>query len=239
MVSQTSLINWVLSHDEKIGFIFFYIGLSLILSLALGLFWLLLIVFLHWVLELVVHSYKSNNFFFALGNSFWEIKLDIGLVLMALWLAVYLDFIFGIAGLGVAARSVAQIGNHTLRSGSRLAGTSSNIAKTTVRFAGWQRIIRSSLLSLDDLVQIFRGIFKAKDKKADIKESTKSCSYPAEKNQDSAINLWVGKWTNGDIASTAIIVVFASLLLMAPQMIGIPFDEVLQILIEELRPFST
>jgi hypothetical protein len=237
MVSQTSLINWVLSHDERITFILFYIGLSLILSLALGLFWLVLIVFLHWILELIVHSYKSSNLFFAFGNSLWEIKLDIGLVLMALWLAVYLDFIFGIAGLGVAARSIAQIGNQTLRSGSRLAGTSSNIAKTTVRFAGWQRIIRSSLLSLDDFVQIFRGIFKAKDQKNDIKENTQS---PPEKyNNFATINLWAGKWTNGDIASSALIVLFTGLLLMAPQIIGIPFTEVLQVLIEELKPFST
>jgi hypothetical protein len=49
----------------------------------------------------------------------WELKLDFALMIFVFWLAVYLDFKFGIAGLtaeaGVAAQTgfcVAQAGTH-------------------------------------------------------------------------------------------------------------------------------
>lgn len=227
--------NWILEHDDKTVFTIFYIGLSLALSIAFGLFWLVLIVFIHWVIELMAQYFKSNNPIIAFGNSLWEVKLDIALVFMALWLAVYLDFIFGIAGLGVAARTTAQLTNQSVRTGSMIASTGSNIAKTTVRFAGWQRIIRSALLSIDDVVQSARGIFKAKSGKNP--KILADENQPVFKEQENIKKTyWTRKWSKGDFASVILLFIFIALILAAPMIIGKDFYQVIQILIEELKP---
>lgn len=231
------LREWIINHDDKTAFTVLYIGLSLALSIVFGLFWLVLIVFCHWILEMISQSFKSTNFLLAFGNSLWEIKLDLALVFMALWLAVYLDFIFGIAGLGVAARSAAQITNQTIRTSSRMASTTGNIAKTTVRFAGWQRIIRSTLLSVDDVLQSVRGIFKAKSKTGKItKTQDQEFDQIAGNQKKIKESLWAGKWTLGDKASVLILIIFICLIMTAPWIIDKSFNEVTNIILEELTP---
>lgn len=127
--------SWILKHDDCKIFIIVYIGMAVLLSLLISLFWLAFVVFIHFALELIRQYYLKKSGFKIFINALWETKLDIALVLFALFLDVYLDFIFGIAGIGAGARVLTQTGS---------------------RIAIWQRIIRGVIITLDDAVQVLR-----------------------------------------------------------------------------------
>ncbi len=142
--NKNKFTQWVVSHDDSIVFIVLYISMAVLLSIFISLFWLLFVVCVHFAFEYIKavhHNYSRSG---AIRSALWEVKLDITLLLFAVWLGVYMDFIFGIAGIGVAARAVAQGGS---------------------RFLAWQRVLRGILISLDDVVQLARfSVNKNKDK---------------------------------------------------------------------------
>lgn len=142
--AKNRIIKWIEKHDECKFFIVSYIALAVLLSLFISLFWLVFVVFIHFCLELLKQTTHKHKFKSVFLNALWETKLDIALVLFALALGVYLEFIIGIAGVGAGARAVAQAGS---------------------RFAVWQRIIRGILISLDDVAQVLRFSRPNKNKK--------------------------------------------------------------------------
>ena len=120
--------RWLLEHDHRVGFTVTYIGLALVLSMTISMFWLVAVVTAHGVLEYWTLG-KAGPGDHRLGRTLWHIKLDIMLVLAALWLGLYIDLLFGVAGLGAAARTGAQV---------------------STRIVAWQRTIRGVLLSVDE-----------------------------------------------------------------------------------------
>jgi hypothetical protein len=97
-------------------------------------------VFIHGVIEWVAQTSKGvkNN---RLMHVVWHLRLDITLVVFALWLGVYLESIFGILGIAQGAKA----GVHTLS-----------------KFAAWQNSIKAVLLSLDDVAQVGKAIVTRK-----------------------------------------------------------------------------
>lgn len=135
---RARLRRWWVAHDDRLGFTLLYLGLAVVLSLAIGLFWLIAVVAAHAALEhwaLGRRRYPGPRW----PRVLWHMKLDIALVLFALCLAVYLDLIFGAAGIGAAARVGAQAGS---------------------RFIAWQKAIRGALLSLDDAALLARSLVR-------------------------------------------------------------------------------
>ncbi len=120
--------RWLLEHDHRVSFTVLYISLALILSMAISMFWLVAVVAAHGVIEYWTLG-KLGPADHRLGRTLWHIRLDIALVLAALWLGLYIDLLFGIAGLGAAARTGAQV---------------------SARVVAWQRTIRGVLLSVDE-----------------------------------------------------------------------------------------
>jgi hypothetical protein len=118
----------LLEHDHRLSFTVLYIGLALVLSMVISMFWLLAVVAFHGLLEFWTLG-KRGPADHRLGRTLWHIKLDIVLILAALWLGLYIDLLFGVAGLGAAARSGAQV---------------------SARVLAWQRTIRGVLLSVDE-----------------------------------------------------------------------------------------
>jgi hypothetical protein len=131
-----AVTDWIADHDDSKAFAAIYISASLILSLGVSLFWLAACVAVHFVFEAIAAAKKQQRN--VVGAAFWGTKFDISLVLFSLWLAVYLDTIFGMVGLGVAAKTATQ---------------------TAVRFGAWQKIVRIFLLSADDIVMVIKGFF--------------------------------------------------------------------------------
>lgn len=122
------LRRWLLEHDHRVSFTVIYISLALVLSMAISMFWLVAVVAAHGAIEYWSLS-KRGPADHRLGRTLWHLKLDIALVLAALWLGLYIDLLFGVAGLGAAARTGAQV---------------------SARVVAWQRTIRGVLLSVDE-----------------------------------------------------------------------------------------
>ncbi len=131
--------SWILNHDETWTFTVFYIGLALVLSMFISLFWLAAVVAIHAAMEWYRQRAESRSR--VMSRVFWEIKLDVALILFAMVVSVYMDFFLGIAGLGQAARLGARAG-----------------ARMGTRMAGWQRALRGALLSMDDAAQVVKAL---------------------------------------------------------------------------------
>ncbi len=139
---HSSLRQWILDHDDRWLFIITYITLAVVLSIWISLFWLVAVVAAHGALEWVRHQHFDARPRGIVIRVLWELKLDIALIILALVVTVYMEFILGLAGLSGVAR----------------AGLSSG-----ARFAGWQRAIRGVLLSVDDAAQLGRAVVRGND----------------------------------------------------------------------------
>jgi hypothetical protein len=219
---------WVMRHDDSRLFNVLYIGLALVLSIWLGLFWLALVVALHWLIEVVKQYARSRRYQFALLEATWELKLDLGLVFFALWLGVYMDVIFGVAGLAAGSRLAAQ--------------TAGRAAQTGSRAAVWQRSIRAIFLSLDDVGQVAKIALRRKKSDA-LQNGPQQGSMPVmdilDDMQADAPRQpgWRGTWSGFDWFSVLFGIAFLLLILLAPLLIDKNWTQVWEIIRSEMTPF--
>jgi hypothetical protein len=223
-----NFFNWVIDHDNKILFIILYIGISLVLSIAISLFWLLFAVLLHLGLEVIRQSRVKKGGRAIFLESLWETKVDFALVAFALWLAVYLDFIFGVAGLGAAARFGVQGASRAGRIGAWL-------ARLTTRFAAWQRVVRSILISLDDVFNLARIVQKSRKIKSNKKKGSTEEVLPV--TPDPTRTAWTMKWSFGDYLGMGLLSLFLLLVVFAPFLTQQSYADIKGIILEEFRPF--
>jgi nucleoid-associated protein YgaU len=111
-----------------------YIGLAVVLSIVLSLFWLVAVAGLHFVLEYMRQARLRTTAADVVTHALWEIKLDIALVLLALAMALYMNVVLGVLGLQSAARAAA--------------------ATRITRFAAWERNLRAIVLLGDDVARV-------------------------------------------------------------------------------------
>jgi hypothetical protein len=126
--------RWCDDHDERNSFVFTYIALSVVLSLVAGLFWLGVLVGVHFTLEL--YRNRSLTTRSRLAHATFGVKLDVTLVLMALALSLYADLLFAALGLRAVPRAGSAVG--------RLSG----------RLPSLRRIVRAALLVTDEIVRV-------------------------------------------------------------------------------------
>jgi hypothetical protein len=210
--------DWILTHDDSKLFMALYIGLAVVLSIAIGLFWLVVVVTVHFGFELIRQRNRHKNWLRVFAEAFWELKLDIALVLFAFVISLYMDIVLGAAGLGGAAR----LGAAAARSGAR--------------FAAWQRIIRGVLLTVDDAAQVVRAVSVAKNNKDDSQDEDEP--EPAEAGQDHPFGSWAGAWGRGDWISVVLGVVFIVMLALTPFLTEHTYPSALTVLAEELHPLA-
>jgi hypothetical protein len=220
-LSVKSKVNrWILEHDNSALFNILYIGLAVVLSVWLGLFWLIAVVGIHALIEFYRQYLIFNEPLLAFNEMLWELKLDFALIFFAFWLAVYLDFIFGIVGLTAGARVAAQAG--------------SRVAQTGTRFAVWQRVIRGFFLSLDDAGMAMRALARKKGNISDIAQENEG--HLTEQMQQ-VRSSWFGRYNKGDwfvILFGATIII---LILISPFFTGKSLSDVISIILGELKPF--
>lgn len=234
---MNKIIKWVADHDNKKVFIVLYISISLVLSIAISLFWLLFAVLIHFLFELVGQSQKQVNGKSVLLESLWETKLDFALVMFAWWLAIYLDFIFGVAGIGAAARVGAQ-------TASRAGQVGGKAVEASARMAAWSRIIRAVLLSLDDLGNALKAIYQSRARKNQVEEESTG-KIPEQKLDppDETGSLvthsssWIAKWKAIDYIGVVLFCLCFFLILLAPKLIGVSLPEIIGITVKEFHPW--
>ncbi len=203
------LHRWVIDHDDSWLFFVPYIVLAVVLSAVISLFWLVLIVGVHFGLELLRQHAVKPGLGGVVSRSLWEIKLDVALVLFALALTLYLEVTFGVLGLGHAARFGAMTGS---------------------RLALLQRALRGILLSLDDAAQAARVFLRRKFGKAE----PAAAEAP---HQQEAARGWTGAWTVADKVALGFGAVCLALVLAAPVLTHYTVAGAVAALIAEFHPF--
>jgi len=207
---------WILAHDDSKLFIILYIGLAVVLSIAIGLFWLVAVVAVHFGFEVIRQKSRHSSWLTVFSEALWELKLDIALVLFAFVISLYMDIVLGMAGIGGAAR----LGAAAARSGAR--------------FAAWQRIIRGVLLTVDDAAQVVRVVSVAKKNNGVPQDDEEE---PVETGSVQRFSSWTRAWGRGDWIAIVLGVVFIALLALTPFLTEHTYPVALSILGEELHPF--
>jgi hypothetical protein len=216
-----SLHQWVIEHDDRWLFIVLYISLAVVLSIWISLFWLVVVVGVHFLFELLRQRHLHRRPGATLIQALWEIKLDIGLVLFALVLALYMELVLGVLGLQSAARIGA-----VARASSRGA-----------RFAGWERALRGILLSVDDAAQVARAFAR---NNSNVQEGETLPELPPIRTVAHARwGSWAGQWSTGDRIAAGLIIICLALILLAPLLTDHSPGSALATLAEELQPFPT
>jgi hypothetical protein len=200
--------RWCDDHDERNSFVFTYILLSVVLSLVAGLFWLGVLVGVHFALEM--YRNRSLPGRSRLAHATFGIKLDVTLVLMALALSLYADLLFAALGLRAVPRAGSAVG--------RLSG----------RLPSLRRIVRAALLVTDEVVRI--AAYYAASRGIGSSNSRSPVWRPHSP--------WAERWSLGTHVVMALGTVALFLLIAAPWLTGNGVQGTLGILAHELSPFS-
>jgi hypothetical protein len=175
--------------------------------MTISLFWLVAVVAAHAVLEWFALGRQGVTDQRA-GRILWHLKLDIGLVLVALWLGLYIDLLFGLAGLGAAARAGAQ---------------------TAARVVAWQRTIRGVLMTADEAALIVKAAVSRNGGKKKTK-ATPEAPDPRPPWQ-------IRPWSRGDKFAIAFTVTCLVLILLTPVLTQHDLGSMLQVLAQDLHPW--
>ncbi|TVP53559.1 MAG: hypothetical protein EA351_15205 [Gemmatimonadales bacterium] len=251
-----SLREWVREHDEKWLFVVLYLGLAVGLSVLVSLFWLVVVGFLHFVLELFRQAHYRDGPRSVTLHALWEVKLDIALILLALMLVLYIEVVLGLLGIQSAARAAA-----VSRAGARV-GT---------RAAAWERNLRTFLLTVDEMVRVgYAGVMLRKKKRSKAVEAelavasaaavqdgaagfegggvdSDSASAPAPEPTDQLDPgpirtgplppIWRTRWKVVDHIGVVLVLVGLLLIAAAPWLTPHDWGSIGTALLEELQPF--
>lgn len=219
--------RWIIAHDDSWWFIIPYVGLAVILSIVLSLFWLVAVVGAHFVLEWMRQSYTAQTLDLRRGlgdillRVLWELKLDIGLVLFALALTLYMEMTLGVLGIGSAARATTMAG---VRAGAR--------------FSVMQQVLRGVLLSLDDMAQIIRALLNRRNATSDADSIDGAAPVTAD-DPAPLENPWLDRaqWGRGDYLTLGFGAGCLALVAAAPLLTGQDVSSVLVTIASEMHPF--
>lgn len=205
--------RWVATHDERWSFTLIYVGAALVLSTLVSLFWLVVVVAAHGLLEWFALRQRGVQGHRLLRVA-WHIKVDIGLVLLALALALYFEVLLGMVGLGAVARTSAQL---------------------TARVVAWQRAIRGIVLSADDVALVARAALRRRT--GDEDEAASSPTDPSEgpRSDDHTVP-WAWPWPRGERAAVVFVMSMALLIVFVPVLTDHSVASAFTTVIAELRP---
>jgi hypothetical protein len=221
------LWEWVRFHDERWSFVLLYMGLAVGLSVFVSLFWLLVVAGLHFALECGRQAHYREGAGEVVSHALWEIKLDVGLVLLALTLVLYIEPVLGLLGLQSAARAAA-----VTRAGARIGS----------RAAAWERNIRTFLLTMDEMARIVYAAVMVR------KGRSGAGKRPAAETQAKVAPVkvpvgpdagWRGRWGLGDRVGLLLVVAGVVLLFAAPLLTPHDWGSAVAAILTELRPFRS
>jgi hypothetical protein len=227
---SSGLRDWVREHDERWSFVLLYLGLAVGLSVFVSLFWLLVVAGLHFLLECGRQAYHRQGRMEVVTQALWEVKLDVGLILLALTLVLYIDVVLGLLGIQSAARAAA-----VTRAGSRLGS----------RAAAWERNIRTFLLTVDEMARLaYAAVMVRKGERG---ARRRPVERPAPREQappPRAISRepspgWRGSWGMADRIGLLLVAAGVALLLAAPTLTPHDWGTAVTAILNELTPFRS
>jgi hypothetical protein len=210
--------EWIHDHDHRWLFVLAYLGLAVVLSVFVSLFWLVFMAGVHLLLEYIRHLRPGWSSARILAHSAWEVKLDFALVLLALGAVLYIDVVLGVLGIQSAARAAA-----VTRAGARAAS----------RIAAWERNVRAFLLTIDEMVRVGRAVTLLWRRKG------RAAAVAAVAAQDTDTAPWRSRWTTGDRIAIGLIVACVLLIVVAPLLTVHSWQDVVFVLAQERRPLPS
>jgi hypothetical protein len=207
---MTAALHWVRDHDDRLSFVVLYIGGAIILSVWLNLFWVAMLMLGHFGLEILRgHLLKAES---SLTHALWEVKLDVGLLLFALVVALYSDHVLALLGLGQAAR----------------AGQAARGLQVAAKFGIVERALRILVLTMDDVARLVQAVIKLRNKNGQ--------PAPAEPRADVNAQAEGPSPGWGDICSLGFAVACLLLILLTPSLTGASAAHVGTQVLQELSP---
>jgi hypothetical protein len=221
-----STYSWIIHHDEKWLFTLSYIGFAVVLSIWLSLFWLVLVVGVHFIFEFIRQWHLRSGIRQVLLGVLRELKLDIVLVLFAFTLSLYMDSVMGVVGL----RSAARMGAVT-RAGLRGAS----------RITAWERGLRFLFLTVDDVAHLLRAFKMRSSQIAAVKTGKDAIDNQADDCELSPTSWrdWTPSWSKGDWLALVLGLVCIVLMIAVPYITEHSWTSAWSVLLDELRPFPS
>lgn len=205
-------MGWIKEHDDRWSFIILYIGGAVALSIWLNLFWVIVLMLAHFVLEIVRgHLLQARR---PLLHALWEVKLDIALILFALVVALYSEHILALLGLGHAAR----------------AGQAARGLQFAARFAVIERALRIIVLTMDDFARLVQAVLKFRSRNKQAEPSLAG-------HEAHTLSGATAAYQTGDVLSLAFGALCLTLIVLLPTLIGTPVDELAGQILHEISPY--
>jgi hypothetical protein len=220
--ARPSLRAWMRDHDDKWLFVVAYLGLSIVLSIFISLFWLLVVIGLHFILEWVRQAHAWQRRRDVALHALWEVKLDIGLALLAFMVVLYIDVILGVLGIQSAARVAAA-------------------TRIGARAAAWERNLRTFLLTVDEMARISHAAYMLGIRRhrgtGDAGPAVPAMApVPVSPAGTPA---WRGRWGWGDRIGLTLVAAGTLLILLAPVLTPHDWSSAASRILEQLRPFPS
>lgn len=218
--ARPTLRAWLRDHDDQWPFVVLYLSASVLLSILISLFWLLVVIAVHFAFEWVRQShYRSGRRNIGL-HALWEVKLDIGLAALAFAVALYVDVILGLLGLQSAARIATA-------------------ARVGARAAAWERNLRTFLLTVDEMTRVSHAVYTLGFRRRKRGGSSESDVLLASRTESAAIPAWRSRWSWGDRIGLGLVSVGVGLMLLAPVLTPHDLASSVSLILEQLRPFPS
>jgi hypothetical protein len=216
-VERPTLRAWLRDHDDKWPFVVLYLAASIVLSIMISLFWLLVVIAVHFAFECVRQAHYRGGRRNVLLHALWEVKLDIGLAGLAFAVALYVDVVLGALGLQSAARvaSATRIG---------------------ARAAAWERNVRTMLLTADEVTRVGHAAYVIGTRRRRGADSDAIAVGPAPA---AALPAWRQRWGWGDRIGVALVGSAAGLIVLAPLLTPHDVAAAAALILEQLRPFPS
>lgn len=215
--------RWIIHHDDSKVFLFGYVGLSVVLTLWVSLFWLIAMVGLHFALEWVKKRHDGTG---GIWRTFtwvmWDIKLDALLIVVAMVLVVYSSVTIGAAGAGGLSR-LSLFGFRFSKLGAGLRGVMPLPFKDLVlatRIIGVRKIDRSEILRRRAELKVKGPSDRARARRI------AACRYP-----------WQAKWSMADRIGAAFFCINVLAILVGFYLAEETPMQVLAAVAEQLHPW--
>jgi hypothetical protein len=225
---RLTLRAWMRDHDDQWPFVVMYLGASVLLSILISLFWLLIVIGVHFIFEYVRQSHYRVGRTDVLLHALWEVKLDIGLAALAFAVALYIDVILGVVGLQAAGRVAVA-------------------ARFGARAAAWERNLRTFLLTVDEITRVSHAAYiLGARRRRRLRAGTLTTQnlatdskpeLPATPSQAVAVPAWQRQWGWGDRIGIVLVSSGVTLILLAPVLTPHDIASSVALIVDQLRPF--
>ncbi|HSJ25830.1 MAG TPA: hypothetical protein VK929_14230 [Longimicrobiales bacterium] len=215
---RISLREWLRDHDDQWPFVVAYLGASVVLSIFISLFWLLVVIAVHLAFECYRQSHYVRGRSSVLLHALWEVKLDFGLAALAFAVALYVDVIMGLLGIQSAAR-IAQA------------------TRVGARAAAWERNLRTFLLTIDEVTRISHAAYTLGMRRRGRTAGPRAAAAPA--GRTGGMPPWRARWGWGDRIGLALVSAGVVLIVLAPLLTPHDLGAALSVILQQLQPFPS